>query len=137
MSNTNVSSAPKVSVFNRIRRSFRRKRESYCINCGHVTKNCYHSKVYKIFKKNTLIQNLCKKTLVWLLLVLGYLGLLITSKNKRSFTVYRFWFVKINEHSFYREKNARFNKNDDIETNDPFDIFLNKGMLSTIVLKIV
>ena len=34
----------KVSVFSRIRRSFRRKKESYCINCGHVTKNCYHSK---------------------------------------------------------------------------------------------
>ena len=35
---------PKVSVFSRIRRSFRRKRESYCINCGHVTKACYHNK---------------------------------------------------------------------------------------------
>ena len=34
----------KVSVFSRIRRSFRRKKESYCINCGHVTKSCYHSK---------------------------------------------------------------------------------------------
>ena len=35
---------PKVSVFSRIRRSFRRKRETYCINCGHVTKGCYHGK---------------------------------------------------------------------------------------------
>lgn len=34
----------KVSMFSRIRRSFRRKKESYCINCGHVTKSCYHSK---------------------------------------------------------------------------------------------
>jgi hypothetical protein len=32
------------SVFSRIRRSFRRKRETYCINCGHVSKSCYHSK---------------------------------------------------------------------------------------------
>lgn len=34
----------KVSMLSRIRRSFRRKKESYCINCGHVTKSCYHSK---------------------------------------------------------------------------------------------
>ena len=31
------------SVFGRIRRSFRRKKESYCISCGAVTKNCQHS----------------------------------------------------------------------------------------------
>ena len=47
--NTEMTEQPqpqrtKVSVFSRIRRSFRRKKESYCINCGHVTKNCYHSK---------------------------------------------------------------------------------------------
>jgi hypothetical protein len=38
------------SVFSRIRRSFRRKRESYCINCGHVTKSCYHNKAPTIFQ---------------------------------------------------------------------------------------
>ena len=31
------------SVFGRIRRSFRRKKESYCISCGAVTKSCQHS----------------------------------------------------------------------------------------------
>ena len=35
----------KVSVFGRIRRSFRRKKESYCISCGAVTKSCQHSAI--------------------------------------------------------------------------------------------
>ena len=44
----------KVSMFSRIRRSFRKKKESYCINCGHVTKSCYHSKdVYENVEFNT------------------------------------------------------------------------------------
>ena len=34
----------KVSMLGRIRRSFRRKKESYCINCGHVTKSCSHNR---------------------------------------------------------------------------------------------
>ena len=29
-------------MFQRLRRSFRRKKASYCINCGHVSKECYH-----------------------------------------------------------------------------------------------
>ena len=29
-------------MLQRIRRSFRRKKASYCINCGHVSKDCYH-----------------------------------------------------------------------------------------------
>ena len=29
-------------MLQRLRRSFRRKKASYCINCGHVSKECYH-----------------------------------------------------------------------------------------------
>lgn len=29
-------------MLQRIRRSFRRKKASYCVNCGHVSKDCYH-----------------------------------------------------------------------------------------------
>lgn len=29
-------------MFQRLRRSFRRKKATYCINCGHVEKGCYH-----------------------------------------------------------------------------------------------
>ena len=36
--------ATKVSVFGRIRRSFRRKKESYCISCGAVTRACDHQR---------------------------------------------------------------------------------------------
>ena len=34
----------KVSVLGRIRRSFRRRRESYCVQCSAVTSSCEHSK---------------------------------------------------------------------------------------------
>ena len=30
------------SMFHRIRRSFRRKKAVYCVNCGHIERNCYH-----------------------------------------------------------------------------------------------
>jgi hypothetical protein len=29
-------------MLQRIRRSFRKKKASYCINCGHVSRECYH-----------------------------------------------------------------------------------------------
>ena len=38
----------RVSVLKKLRNSFRRKKESYCISCGHVTRNCcHHSDVYE------------------------------------------------------------------------------------------
>ena len=30
------------TMLTKLRRSFRRKRASYCVNCGHVEKACYH-----------------------------------------------------------------------------------------------
>ena len=40
----NFPRSKKSSIVSRIRRSFRRKKESYCISCGHVTKSCPHSR---------------------------------------------------------------------------------------------
>ena len=38
----------RVSVLKKLRNSFRRKKESYCISCGHVTRNCcHHADVYE------------------------------------------------------------------------------------------
>ena len=36
-------------MFQRLRRSFRRKKASYCINCGHVSKDCYHQEYENVF----------------------------------------------------------------------------------------
>ena len=36
-------------MFQRLRRSFRRKKASYCINCGHVSKECYHQEYENVF----------------------------------------------------------------------------------------
>ena len=35
-------------MFQRIRRSFRRKKASHCINCGHVNAQCYHKEYENI-----------------------------------------------------------------------------------------
>jgi hypothetical protein len=35
-------------MFQRIRRSFRKKKASYCINCGHTTRDCYHKEYENI-----------------------------------------------------------------------------------------
>ena len=41
-------------MFQRIRRSFRRKKASYCINCGHVSKECYHQEYENVdFSQNS------------------------------------------------------------------------------------
>ena len=39
-----IEKVTKVSVFGRIRRSFRRKKESYCISCGSVSRSCQHDR---------------------------------------------------------------------------------------------
>ena len=36
-------------MFQRLRRSFRRKKASYCINCGHVSKECYHQEYENVY----------------------------------------------------------------------------------------
>ncbi len=42
-------------MLQRIRRSFRRKKASYCINCGHVSKDCYHQEYENVdFKQEPL-----------------------------------------------------------------------------------
>ena len=38
-----------LNMFQRLRRSFRRKKASYCINCGHVSKECYHQEYENVF----------------------------------------------------------------------------------------
>ena len=38
-----------IKMFQRLRRSFRRKKASYCINCGHVAKECYHQEYENVF----------------------------------------------------------------------------------------
>ena len=35
-------------MFQRIRRSFRKKKASVCINCGHVNAQCYHKEYENI-----------------------------------------------------------------------------------------
>ena len=35
-------------MFQRIRRSFRKKKASHCINCGHTSKTCYHQEYENI-----------------------------------------------------------------------------------------
>jgi hypothetical protein len=43
----------KKKMFQRIRRSFRRKKASYCINCGHVSRECYHQEYENVDFKET------------------------------------------------------------------------------------
>lgn len=39
---------PRDKMFQRIRRSFRKKKASHCFNCGHTSKACYHQEYENI-----------------------------------------------------------------------------------------
>ena len=49
-------------MFQRIRRSFRKKKASYCINCGHVSRECYHQEYENVDFKETHQPNDFKET---------------------------------------------------------------------------
>ena len=55
-------------MLQRIRRSFRKKKASYCINCGHVSRECYHQEYENVDFKETQPASPAPKTddLKWL-----------------------------------------------------------------------
>ncbi len=55
-------------MLQRIRRSFRKKKASYCINCGHVSRECYHKEYENVDFRETQQASDAPKTddLKWL-----------------------------------------------------------------------
>ena len=52
------SALAKYKMLTKLRRSFRRKKASYCVNCGHVERACYHQEYENVdFHNNTTLNN--------------------------------------------------------------------------------
>ena len=71
-------------MLGKIRRSFRRKKESYCINCGHVTNRCSHNR--DVYENVEFGQDHKDDVLKWLDLDLSHGGI---SSTKHKHQVFR------------------------------------------------